>query len=83
MSQVFQLGMSAEVKRRFSDADVDAYTKIGGHGVNDGTVPEPLINALFSYLLGVHLPGIGTNYLKQKSRFLGKASLGDELTARL
>nr|WP_275982078.1 phosphate acetyltransferase [Frigidibacter sp. ROC022] len=47
------------------------------------TVPEPLIGALFSYLLGVRLPGPGTNYLKQELRFLASAPLDTELTARV
>jgi 3-hydroxybutyryl-CoA dehydratase len=46
-------------------------------------VPEPLIGALFSYLLGVQLPGFGTNYLKQEMRFLAPAAPGSALTARV
>lgn len=42
-----------------------------------------MINALFSYLLGTHLPGRGTNYLKQRSRFIEAATVGDELIARV
>ncbi len=42
-----------------------------------------MINALFSYLLGVKLPGRGTNYLKQACRFHGNAAPGDELLARV
>lgn len=83
MTSILQLGRSAEVTRRFSAEDVAAYTSIGGHTVVDDSVPEPLINALFSYLLGVKLPGIGTNYLKQASRFVAPADLGDVLTARV
>ncbi len=44
-------------------------------------MPEPLIAALFSYLLGVKLPGFGTNYLKQELEFLAPAPLGAELVA--
>lgn len=36
-------------------------------------VPEPLIAGLFSTLLGVRLPGPGTNYLKQELGFHGPA----------
>jgi acyl dehydratase len=46
-------------------------------------VPEPLIGALFSYLLGVELPGFGTNYLKQELEFVTPAPLGTELVARV
>ena len=78
-----ELGQSAEVTRSFSVEDLAAYTKIGGHPGADDSVPEPLINALFSFLLGVELPGVGTNYLKQESRFVGTAPLGEPLTARV
>jgi 3-hydroxybutyryl-CoA dehydratase len=44
---------------------------------------EPLIGALFSYLLGVRLPGYGTNYLKQEMHFLTAAPLDQPLTARV
>ncbi len=44
-------------------------------------MPEPLISALFSYLLGVRLPGRGTNYLKQEMTFLAEARWGASLTA--
>lgn len=83
MSTTFDLGQSAEVTRRFSADDLTRYTALGGHAVADESVPEPLINALFSYLLGVKLPGIGTNYLKQESNFIVRAGLGDALTARV
>jgi acyl dehydratase len=44
-------------------------------------VPGPLIGGLFSYLLGVELPGRGTNYLKQSLDFLAPAPVGETLTA--
>ncbi len=78
-----EVGQTAEVRRAFMAHDVSSYTALGGHVTQDGAVPEPLINALFSYLLGVKLPGVGTNYLKQESRFVGIAPVGDELTARV
>ena len=80
---VMEVGQSAEVSRRFSAVDVAAYTRIGGHTVQGDRVPEPLIGALFSYLLGVKLPGVGTNYLKQETRFTGTARLDDTLTAHV
>lgn len=76
-----ETGQSAEVARRFSAADVDAYVALGGHRPADGEVPEPLVNALFSFLLGVRLPGQGTNYLKQESEFFEAARIGETLTA--
>lgn len=44
-------------------------------------MPEPLIAALFSRLLGVELPGFGTCYLKQELEFLHPAALDRPLTA--
>ena len=46
-------------------------------------MPEALINGMFSYLLGVDLPGQGTNYLKQETEFLADAPLSEALTARV
>ncbi|MGI9341553.1 MAG: phosphate acetyltransferase [Gammaproteobacteria bacterium] len=83
MSGQFELGQAAEVSRSFSANDVAGYSALGGHAVADESVPEPLIYALFSYLLGVELPGIGTNYLKQESRFVAPAAVDDTLTARV
>lgn len=69
------------VTRAFTQADVDAYAALGGPSAAPGEVPDPLIGALFSYLLGVHLPGRGANYLKQQSEYLAPARIGDPLTA--
>lgn len=80
---VMNIGDSAQTIRAFSQADVDAYVALGGAAPEDGVVPEPMIGALFSYLLGVRLPGPGTNYLKQSLRFEGDARIGDEMTARV
>lgn len=72
----------AEVTRRFGAADVADWLALGG-AAPPGGVPEPLIGALFSYLLGVRLPGLGTNYLKQETRFHAPAPLEEALTARV
>lgn len=76
-------GQSARTTRRFTEADVIAYVALGGAPPRAGTVPEPLIGALFSYLLGVRLPGHGTCYLKQETRFAAPAPLGRALTAQV
>lgn len=74
-------GDHAETTRMFSRADLAAFGAFAG-GEYDA-VPDPLIAALFSYLLGVRLPGSGTNYLKQDLRFHHKAPVGVPLTARV
>lgn len=75
-----QVGQIAEVRRTYSTDDLKVFAALAGASP-DGAVPEPLIAALFSYLLGVKLPGSGTNYLKQELNFLGAAPLDTELTA--
>lgn len=77
-----EVGQFAEMERRYSDTDLKRFSVVSGY--RDGTaVPEPLIAALFSYLLGVELPGPGTNYLKQDMRFHMPALANELLTARV
>jgi len=78
-----KIGDSAEVTRTFSQKDLEEYSALSGHDVTSAHIPEPLIGALFSYLLGVKLPGLGTNYLKQETRFQTGAGVGDMLRARV
>ena len=78
-----KLGDSAEIERCVSAQDVIDYTALSHHTIADDRVPEPLIGALFSYLLGVRLPGQGANYLKQDTRFHRIARVDDELLARV
>lgn len=77
-----RLGDFAETVRSYSDADMETFAALSGGPLPDH-VPEPLIAALFSYLLGVDLPGFGTNYLKQSLTFHAPAPLGQPLTARV
>jgi len=76
-----KIGDQAQVTRRFDATDLTAYATLSGHPSHGDTVPEPLIGALFSFLLGVHLPGPGANYLKQETRFIAPVALATELTA--
>ena len=78
-----KLGDSAEVTRCFSSQDLSDYADLSQNAVAGDCVPEPLIGALFSYLLGVRLPGNGANYLKQETQFHRNARVGDPLTARV
>lgn len=77
------VGTSAETTRGFDPSEASAYAALAGLDGPPDYVPEPLIGGLFSYLLGVELPGFGTNYLKQDMRFLAKAPFGVPLTARV
>jgi len=78
-----KLGDTAETSRIFDGQDVSEYAVLAQHANVDDRVPEPLIGALFSYLLGVQLPGQGANYLKQETRFHRVARVGETLTARV
>lgn len=78
-----KVGDRAETVRTFTAADVAAFAALAGDAPPAGFVPEPMLAALFSYLLGVELPGPGTNYLKQSMRFLRPAPVGAALTARV
>lgn len=77
---MMELKQTASVKRIFTAENLEAFEALSG-AVSGNFVPEPLIAALFSYLLGVKLPGSGTNYLKQELSFLEPAPLDTELTA--
>ena len=73
-------GDTAQLQRMFSRQDVADYEALCGP-LNSEFVPEPLIGALWSCLLGVHLPGVGTMYLKQETEHLAEARVGEVLTA--
>ena len=74
-------GDTASVTRSISEADVAGYVALGGAPPEPGQAPEPLIAALFSYLLGVELPGQGANYLKQETVYHRAAPVGAPLIA--
>ncbi|MBX3455855.1 hypothetical protein [Ferrovibrio sp.] len=77
-----QVGDKRSITRSFSATDLAAFHKQAGlQESTTDSVPEPLIGALFSYLLGVELPGFGTNYLKQEMQFLRPAPAGQPLSA--
>lgn len=78
---MLKVGQSAQIARRYSEEDISAFSALSGGRSN--SVPEPLISALFSYLLGVELPGSGTNYLKQDLQFKAAAPLNTLLTAQV
>jgi len=77
-----KVGQAVEVTRAFGADEIAAFVRLAGSEPGE-TVPEPLIGAMFSYLLGVELPGQGTNYLKQEMRFLAAATPGAPLIARV
>jgi hypothetical protein len=74
-------GNRAEISRSFDVNDLEEYAELSGHAIHKDRVPEPLIGALFSYLLGVKVPGEGTMYLKQETRYCEEALPGETLAA--
>jgi hypothetical protein len=82
MHKGMKLGDRASISRAFLPEHLTSFQQLARH---DGDpldhLPEPLIGALFSYLLGVELPGRGTHYLEQEMAFLEPAPLGVPLTA--
>jgi len=77
-----KIGDAAKTERRFTRHDVDDWVALTNeNGPGGAAVPRPLVASLFSYLLGVHLPGPGTNYLKQDITWLAPAALDTPLTA--
>lgn len=77
------IGQAAQTVRTFTHTDIAALHTVSGAPLTGNDVPEALVNGLFSYLLGVELPGQGTNYLKQETEFLQAALIGEALTARV
>lgn len=75
------VGDTARLIRRFDAADVQAWTALSGQAAAPQGLPEPLIGALFSCLLGEDLPGHGTNYLKQSMTFVAPARISEPLAA--
>ncbi|MGH2542584.1 MAG: MaoC/PaaZ C-terminal domain-containing protein, partial [Ardenticatenaceae bacterium] len=71
----------------FTVQDLEVYAALTGDSsaFYDGqkrlAIPGPLLGGMFSDLLGTHLPGQGTNYLKQRVVFPTPAYAGEELTA--
>jgi len=78
-----KVGDCAEVSRTFSERDMQEYAGLSGHGSSAERVPEPLIGALFSYLLGMKLPGMGAMYLKQETRYLQDGRIGEPIKAQV
>ncbi len=75
-----EVGMQASSQRVIDREMIATYAAICGDQPG-ATVPEPLIGALFSHLLGVELPGPGSVYLKQELTFAAQAEAGEALTA--
>ena len=74
------VGDSATTTRCFSAKDMAQWCDMMSLDKARAQVPEPLVAAMFSYLLGEKLPGHGTNYLKQDMRFEDMARIDETLS---
>lgn len=75
------LGRTAAVQHTVSADDVAALQALAGGPEPAGTVPAPLLAGLVSRLLGVDLPGRGTNYLRQRLWLPDPVEVGTAVTA--
>lgn len=81
--QILTVGDSAMLRRNVTREDCEALAQLVEAGPAwDGAV-DCLAAAMISTLLGVRLPGPGTNYLKQETQFFAPAEGGATLTARV
>lgn len=82
-----RVAQQATVSRTFTVADLAEWHQLAGldelAAASPDRVPEPLIAGLFSYLLGVKLPGNGTMYLKQTLDCAASARPEEALTAQV
>lgn len=78
-----KLGDAHTDRVRFTEADLEGFGELIGVDLShEHALPEPLIAACFSKILGMDLPGPGANYLKQEIDFLAPAPLGSAFDAR-
>lgn len=77
------IGRRATTSRSFDRDLLGRYARLVDEPNELTAVPEPLLAGMFSRLLGVDLPGPGTNYLKQRLSFSARAPIGHPLVARV
>lgn len=77
------VGQTASVQRTFTPDDITEFLHLAALSAESGAmhVTPPLFAGMISALLGMTLPGKGTNYLKQRYTFFAEALPGEELTA--
>ncbi len=83
-----KLGDSAAAGRTFSETDVRAYWQLISKESQQPSQRQPfilgpLLGGMISDLLGTHLPGRGTNWLKQRFHFYAPVRSNEPLAARV
>lgn len=81
------LGMRATLSRTFTQPEVDEYCDLVDEdqvAFREGRmVPPALLGGAVSYLLGVELPGRGSNWLKQRYDYIRPVGVGEEVVAEV
>jgi acyl dehydratase len=77
------VGQRASVQRIFTASDIAEYRRLAGLPNESDTqyIAPPLPAGMISALLGMTLPGKGTNYLKQHYTFFDTVRVDEEITA--
>jgi acyl dehydratase len=83
MSAMLAIGQAESLTRTLRADDIAELRALAGPALSEAAAGEMLVCAMWSTLLGVRLPGPGTNYLKQETRFLAPVWYGEALTARV
>jgi acyl dehydratase len=90
-----EVGQKASLKRSFSVHDLEAFSEVSGdmnplhldaHYAENTSFGRPIVHgaltsALFSALLGNHLPGPGTVLIGQMLKYLNPVYVGETVTA--
>lgn len=80
-SKPFVVGQKVSQTRVFDENEAHEFISLGGAKSALNTINPIMINAMFSKLLGIDLPGLGTNYLKQSTQFHSAPLIGEAINA--
>lgn len=95
--RIVRVGDVRSVRRVFSREDVKTFARITGdenpihqcddaakaRGFDRAVVHGQLVGSLFSYILGVHLPGPGSIYVSQSVQFCAPVLVDEEVEATI
>ncbi len=81
---MLKVGDHIEIHRKYTQDDINGYCELADvDPALINSVPEPLIAAMYSDMLGTKLPGPGTMYMKQTSDYIAEAPIEVTLTAKV
>ncbi len=95
--KIIRVGDSYSMRRTFTKEDVATFAKLCGDnnpihlddaaakkaGFEGAIVHGALVSSLFSYILGVHIPGPQSIYLHQSVQFVAPVLVGEEIEAKI